>query len=565
MAIQCGHSTAVVPNPLPDATTAALAHRVDPGDPAETRRLAMMIIWTLWAARFQHGGVDFRGVDNAAVCAVLHRHPDLVAHQARGNIRLLCMIARRIDNPTWLPARTELGLAQRIAAVHGADLAHTPEMGGWLVYDGKRWVVDGAGTAAVGRVVDVVTDLVDTEAYYGDEDEQARGRAFAMRAQQAKFIKAGLDLARAQIGINVPAADWDSKTHLLPAANGTLELSAGEAKLREHRRDDRLTRVARAAYRPHADASVWERFCADVMPDPAVRQRVQRLVGYSLMGGNPERLLIILIGRSTTGKSTFVETVGHVLGEFGGTFDLGLFRGSREGGAPRADLLAALPRRLIHTTEASDRWELHADQIKRLTGGDTLTARGLYARTAVEARPAFTPWVATNAAPRVIGADDALWRRLEVIPFDTKISREDAGLAARLRQDEADAVLAWAVQGWMEYGRHGLGAAPPACTAAARQLRSDLSLVDTWLDETTEADPGSTVAAAVLAESFHDWCIANRVPERERISSVALGRALTVRGHALATTGPKDARVRVRTGLRLRDPGTVSRDLRAVL
>jgi phage/plasmid-associated DNA primase len=245
--------------------------------------------------------------------------------------------------------------------------------------------------------------------------------------------------------------------------------------------------------------------------------------------------------------------VVHALGDHAGAFDLGLFRASKDGGSPRADLVDALPRRLIVTTEASDRWELHADAIKRLTGNDTQKARTLYARTSVERRPAFLPIIATNSAPRIVGADTALWRRLVVIPFDTTVVNEDEHLGERLRTDETDAVLRWMIDGYNAYAAAGLGTTPDACLEAAERMRADLSLIDAWLADCTACERNATESVADLAQSFHHWCDVNWVPEREQISTPALGKQLTARGYTVDHAGPEKRRYRVRTGLRLTD------------
>lgn len=569
--MSCDHANAQFNDPLDPGIKAAL--RLPCTDEAAARDVARRIVQAVWCAGTTNpAGKEYT---SAHGCAALRQHPDLHRFVSPHCMVFSVLWARHV------PEQTEIGLGERIAALHGGDVAWA--MSGWLTWDGRRWLSDPDNTAATAAAKHVVRGLLAREVVgarhhlavvqaRGDDDDDtdraaelsaatkalAVARAFAARSASARAIKAGLELARSEPGIAVPAENWDARPDLIAVGNGTVELREAEAKLREHRREDRLTMITRAEWRPKADRSVWDKFCRDVMPDPDVRGYVQRLAGYSLLGDNRERVFVILIGPSTTGKSTLVETIAHVLGDYGGAFDLSLFRGNGDGGKPRPDLVAALPRRMIQTTEASDRWQLHGDAIKRVTGGDTLLGRGLYARTEVERRPAFVPWLASNAAPQVIGVDQALWRRLIVVPFETVVKREDSGLGRRLREDEADAVLAWMIEGWEMYARDGLGQPPAPCRAAAERLRTDLSLVDHWLAEQTEPDPDAIEPAAVLADSWHDWCVRNRVQERDQLSNVSLGRALSARGFGTGFTGTKDGRQRTRTGLRLltsTDPG----------
>jgi len=533
---------------IPPPIAAAL--RV-PFDPDDRRQALQRVAWATWAVRAS-GGPAARDVDARVVIAVASCHPIFAAWKARsdqvrsGAFDALC--EQLFDAP---PARTDIGLAERMVALCGCDLAWTPALGGWLTWDGRRWVRDESETAGLAAMKATVRTVVPSEAMLGDTKEAGASRAWVTRAQAMKIMRPAVELSKSEPGIPVPGDQWDADPALISVANGTLELTAAGAKLREHRRGDRLTRVARAEYREQATGPAWGRFVREVMPDPDVRAYVQRLAGYALVGGNPHRVLVVLLGPTSTGKSTLLESVVHALGDHAGAFDLGLFRASKDGGAPRADLVDALPRRLIVTTEASDRWELHADAIKRLTGNDTQKARTLYARTSVERRPAFLPIIATNSAPRILGADTALWRRLVVIPFDATVVNEDEHLGERLRTEESATVMRWMVDGYDMYAAEGLGTPPAACLAAAERMRADLSLVDQWLADCTEREAAAIERVADLADSWHEWCATNRVPERERISTPALGKQLTARGYVVEFGGTRDRRHRVRTGLRL--------------
>jgi len=522
-----------------------------PFDHEDRRQALQRLAWATWAVRAS-GGPAAQDVDHRVVIAVAACHPIFAAWKARVDEVRPGMFAALVEQLfNALPARTDIGLAERMVAYRGCDLAWTPALGGWLTWDGRRWVRDESETAGISAVKATVRTVVASEAIPGNSPEAIASRAWVTRAQAMKIMRPAVELAKSEPGIAVAGDQWDADPAILSVGNGTLELGAAGAKLREHRRDDRLTRVARAEYQEQATGPAWARFVREVMPDPDVRAYVQRLAGYALIGGNPHRLLVVLLGPTSTGKSTLLESVVHALGDHAGAFDLGLFRASKDGGAPRADLVDALPRRLIVTTEASDRWELHGDAIKRITGNDTQKARTLYARTSVERRPAFLPIIATNSAPRILGADTALWRRLVVIPFDATVANEDEHLGERMRTEESAAVMRWMVDGYNAYATDGLGTPPAACLAAAERMRADLSLIDQWLADRTEREAAATEPVADLADSWHEWCATNRVPERERISTPALGKQLTARGYTVEFGGTQDRRHRVRTGLRL--------------
>lgn len=454
--------------------------------------------------------------------------------------------------------RTDVGLGERLADQHGADLAWCAALGGWLAWDGRRWRQsdDTAPHAAAKAVARRLARLAEIHRANGQDAEEVRREAeFAKQAQSVARVRAATDLARSEPGIATDAAEWDANPALLAVGNGTVELRREGAVLREHRRTDRLTRATTTPYKSDTPGGLWNAFLWRSLPDPDVRHYLHKLVGYSLLGANPERLLIVLIGPTSTGKSTFGETVMHVLGDHAADYNLAMFRGKREEG-PRPDLVDALPRRLVFTTEASDRWRLHADEVKRLTGADTVRARTLHSRAFLARRPAFTPWLATNSAPIIRGADRALWRRLIVVPWVMAVARdaEDPRLGERIRAEEAPAVLAWAVAGWDAYCREGLGDVPAGCAQAAMNLREDLSLIDKWLAEHTERGPEYAATLEDLWGAYRWWCFDAGISDTERGNKIGFGKALTDRGFATGWSGSRDKRQRVRTRLRLR-PG----------
>jgi putative DNA primase/helicase len=93
---------------------------------------------------------------------------------------------------------------------------------------------------------------------------------------------------------------------------------------------------------------------------------------------------------------------------------------------------------------------LLSHESKRLSGGDTISARHLYAEF-FEFKPEFKLWLATNHRPTIRGTDTAIWRRIRLIPFTVTIppACQDKRLPEKLKE-ELPGILAWAVRGLPE-------------------------------------------------------------------------------------------------------------------
>lgn len=577
----CEHRTAVLPDPLPPALAAVLRIRRNDANGVDQLRIVDLVRRAVLLTHLTASQRKYKWTA-AAACALVRLHPDVAPEAGSVADANVCAKASWALSVTILPGRTDLGLTERVALLHGHDLAWSAD-GQFRIWNGSRWVVDDGGTLVSEKIKHTVRRVVAFEAEYargrlsdllkGDPDGKApdtkaaaaeakAAQAFAAFSQSARAIRSAAELLRGEPGILQPIDVWDADDTLLGVANGTLALGPDGATLQPHRREDRLTHQTRAAYRTDSDRTDFENFISNALPDPDVRSYLQRVLGYGLLGHNAHRILLLLVGPTSSGKSTLLEVISDALGAYGASFKLTLFRSESEPGKARPDLVAALPRRVIVTTETSARWQLDADAVKRLTGNDSDAARTLHSGVYTERRPAFLPVVATNSAPKIRGADRALWRRLVAVPFDVSVPEgaEDTGLGKRLRANP-DGVLAWLVGGYAAYARDsGFGPVPQACTDAARAVRADMTLVDRWLTDHTEAGPDYAERIADLADDWARWCVVHRIAPADQINAIALGGELSARGYGIGFGGAAKRRHRVRTGIRLRPDRETTHD-----
>jgi P4 family phage/plasmid primase-like protien len=397
----------------------------------------------------------------------------------------------------------------------------------------------------------MIHDEVDTltRLFHATTNEAQQGRIkdkidvlapAAHRAESAKPIGWMTALVRDEPGVLTRPDQWDANPRLLACPGATIELTDEGHSVRPPRRADRLTRLTVGRPGTGGKSADWQQFLRTAQPNSEVRLYVQKLLGYGLVAGNPRRLLVIFLGKTSTGKTTIGEIINHVLGDYAGPFNLSLFRGKMDEG-PRSDVIKALGRRMIFASEVSQRWQLHADEVKRLTGGDSVQARDLYtkANATVERRPAFLPVLSANHVPTIEGADPATRRRLLAVPFDQQIdpNHEDPELGERIRTQETDAVLDWVLHGYDMYCKFGLGEPPHAVVQATRELHDSLTVQDHWLTQHTLKDAGHEVTSRELWGAFMAWCKESGIPDDKRGSQIGFGRHLSDLGYTPATVG----------------------------
>lgn len=417
--------------------------------------------------------------------------------------------------------RTDYGNALRLIAQHGKDLRYSFQRGRWLVWNGEQWAWDQAGQVT-GKAKDAVRAVYSAAANAEDSGERRALALWASRSESEARLRAMISLARDEVPVLLE--DLDQDPWLLNVANGTLDLRTGE--LRPHRREDLITKLAPVKYDPSAKCSLWKKFLDRTFDgDEELIGFVQRAVGYALTGSTREQVLFMLYGTGANGKSTFLETLRAMLGDYAQHSDFSTFI-ARNVNGPRNDIARLNGARFVSAQEIQSGQRLDERLVKQLTGGDTVTARFLYGEN-FEFRPTFKLFLAANHKPVIRGTDHAIWRRIRLIPFTVTIPDEeqDKDLAQKL-QGELPGILAWAVQGCLQWQREGL-AAPAQVTEATKSYQAEMDTLGGFLEEKCVINKLVEAKAKDLYRAYVDWCSeSGEKPTSQR----RFGTALTERG-----------------------------------
>ena len=412
---------------------------------------------------------------------------------------------------------TDLGNARRLVHRHGRNLRYCWLWRKWLVWDGKRWVKDDTGE--VYRLAKETVSSIYQEAAAAPNDEARKELGkHATRSEAGARIKEMVDLARSDVP--VMPDELDASPDLLNTESGTIDLRTGE--LREHRREDLITKIAPTTYRPDAAAPTWEAFLERVLPGEDLRAFVQRAVGYSATGDTSEQCMFINHGGGANGKSTFQEAIAAALGDYAMRAPTEMLLAKRSDGVPN-DVARLKGARFVSASETEEGRRLAESRIKDLTGQDTITARFMKAEW-FDFAPTHKLWLSTNHKPEIRGTDAAIWRRIRLVPWTVSIppAEQDKKLPIALRHELAG-ILAWVVRGCLQWRREGLQA-PDEVRKATGEYRAEMDVLAGFLVECCEQDTGHWEYAKDLYECYKRWCDENgERPEPQRKFGGRLG------------------------------------------
>jgi putative DNA primase/helicase len=345
---------------------------------------------------------------------------------------------------------------------------------------------------------------------------------FGLRSQNGPQQSALLRQVQSEAGVAFRVEKFDRDPWRLVCANGVLALRNGSFS--DHRAEDFITRGSSVEYDPDAQCPRWQQFLREVFGgDEELIAFVQRTAGYSLTGDISEECMFILWGAGNNAKTTLVKAVRGLLGELALAVDFAeTFAKSRRERGARNDLARLHGARMVVAAESAEGRAFDEEVIKRVTSREMISARFLFAEH-FEYEPQFKLWLMTNHRPRVDAEEEAMWRRIRLIPFEQSFkAREDRGLDDAL-QREAPGILRWAVEGCSAWQRDGLGQAG-AITRATKEYRDHEDVIGQFLDDCTYE--GGRAKVAELYVAYEGFC---RDAGEEPISKRALGGGIIKR------------------------------------
>lgn len=402
------------------------------------------------SVRATHGGLSDDEVRDAAFDLNETFSPPLASGEVENTVR--SAVGYRKNNR--LPY-TDLGNAERFREAWRGSVYYIREHRTWAYFDGQRWVFDDAAAA---RMAHETVRGIARDAVGGDPDDLQQAIRWQKTSEANARIKSLLDIASQLEGLSISQDAFDTHPHLVNFTNGTMDLEKHE--FREARPSDMLTRLAGGEWQPDAKAPRFVQFISEVVNGSEDDARyLQKLAGYILAGNRREQRLQILIGDGGDGKSTFIETLKGLMGDYQTTLAATSISAQNTAAIPN-DIAKLAGKRLATISELPKKLHVNTQLVKAMSGGDTLTARFLH-KEYFDFQPTAQLLVATNFYPFADPEDKAYYRRLAILRFPKSFASEkpDKDLKNKLLA-ELPGIAAWAVEGYRAYVEEGLELTP---------------------------------------------------------------------------------------------------------
>ena len=404
------------------------------------------------------------------------------------------------DNPAF-PAN-DIGASSLFGSICGDTLRYVVEQKSWYWYTGQTWKQDIGSLKAMERCK-AFADAYGSYICSSCEDEKAQNFATKLTSRRRRETILADARSIAPIGLDT----FDRNRMLLNCRNGTFNLH--DMTFHNHSPGDYVTKTTRARYDPKARCQRWERFIDEVMCGDADTARyLQTVLGYSCTGDTSLEKMWLLYGPSTrNGKSTTVETVAYLLGDYAKTASAAtISHRSADGTKASPDIARLMGTRLVNINEPDRNLILNAAVVKQLTGGDTLVARFLN-ENLFEFMPEGKFFVNTNHLPQIVDTTVFTSGRVVIIPFERHFAEQeqDRGLKRYLRRPgNLSGILNWLIEGYRMFRSDGLR--PSArIKAAIAEYAVESDVLGLFLGEAVVPAENGRLSTAALYSVYTAW------------------------------------------------------------
>ena len=268
---------------------------------------------------------------------------------------------------------SDLGNAERLSHHYKDQLRYCHVWKKWMFWDGTKWSEDNSGK--INQSAKKTVRKIYNEAKNSEDDNQLQAIAkHAISSESNPRIKSMISLAKSEMPVQ--PENFDNDPFLLNCKNGILDFRTGN--LSDHDREKYITKLAPVYFDDTATCPRWEKFLDRIMDgNQNLIKFLQRAVGYSLTGNVSEQCLFMFWGSGANGKSTFLRTIGTLLGDYSQNTATETLLIKKSGSIPN-DIARMQGSRFVTATESEAGHKLAENLIKQMTGDDMISARFLH-------------------------------------------------------------------------------------------------------------------------------------------------------------------------------------------
>lgn len=423
---------------------------------------------------------------------------------------------------------TDTGNAERFYDYFGDLFKYNASSKVFLYWNGKNWVNDEKNFVKkyADKIIDILKDEIKQTTREIDEMSREEGANKETIKEKQSILKGMIDNMKrvsnkagkdAMISefqhlhdISVVEEELDIYGTLLNTDSGIVDLENN--KIIPYDKKLLLTKNTKCKV-SFEEPKVFLKFLNDIFerkgrPEETkeIIHCIRKALAYCLSDSVAEQCMFILHGGGSNGKSTFIELICDVLGDYAITADSELLIQNKNstGQSTQFSLASLRGARLVATSETDEGKALAEARIKKMTGDNMVRAQHKFGKE-FSYKTTYKIWMATNPKPIIRGTDHGIWRRMFYIPFENIFSEEnkDKKMPEKLRAEKPQ-ILGWLIEGYDLYKKEGL-TKPKCLEEALADYKNQMNVINAYIKSECTDFPGFETAARALYQDYKTW------------------------------------------------------------
>lgn len=426
----------------------------------------------------------------------------------------------------------DISNGRRFAERFRGKLLYIVAINAWYIWTGQRWApCEGGEEMAAAKAIaeECLSETLSALLENGTETAKRNFNQAQAVHRTVRRVEAMQQTAASEPGMSISNPGlFDANPWVIGVKNGAVNLR--NAELLEPSPGMLVSRQAGAEYDRLAQCPMWTQTVHEVMRgDEEMVSFMQRLCGYALTGLVTEEKLFFFLGMGANGKSVFMNVIAAAVGEYAATVRAALLARDPKGSGSDAERekcrLPGARIALMNETGQGDVWD--DQRTKELVSRERISARQLYGES-FDFMPTHKLFIRGNHQPGAMDNTDGFWRRIVLIGFTRQFPESERipDLDRQIIEKELPGVLAWMVEGCLDWQKHGLQV-PASIAVAVNTYRRDTDLMGEWIDACCTASTGAEDSINALFTSYEMFLkeANTKAPSRN-----TFGRQLVQRG-----------------------------------
>lgn len=218
----------------------------------------------------------------------------------------------------------------------------------------------------------------------------------------------------------------DNDPYKMGCKNGIIDFE--EKIFREGYATDYISKSTNINYIPKerwntAIVNEIESFMSQLFPNTSLKKYIWDTLASILIGTNKMQTFNNFYGCGSNGKSKLVDYMKLLLGDYAAVIPTSYLTSKRTNvgsASPELAVLKGVRFAIISEPTADDK--LNDGKLKELTGGDDMIGRALF-KDPITFKPQCKVVVCTNNLFEINDRTEGLWRRIRIVPFESKFVR----------------------------------------------------------------------------------------------------------------------------------------------